>query len=417
MSKFIINGGKKLEGEIRVSGSKNAVLPLIAATLLTDEECVLTNVPQIKDVEIMTAILQDLGVMANPTNHELVIKAEKIAKTDLNSELVSKLRGSVLLVGALLGRMKKVSMPIPGGDKIGARPLDTHISALKGLGVVISEKDGLEFKAKHLIGKKIVLEESSVTATENLILAAVLANGQTVIKLAAMEPHVKQLCDFLNFMGAKITGAGTTSIVIEGVKKLHGAKIAVIPDSEESASLITLAAATKSHVKITHTAPEHLDDFLLKIEKVGVRFEVGEDYVEVLPPQNDYVGTKIQCGLYPKLNSDMVPPMAVLATEAHGETVIYEWLYENRLGYVAEMNKMGAKAEILDPHRVKITGPTPLTSAKITSYDLRMGITLVIAALVATGTSEIDGIEHVDRGYENLEERLTALGADIKRIE
>ncbi len=417
MSKFIINGGKKLHGEIRVSGSKNAVLPLIAATLLTDEECVLTNVPQIKDVETMVEILQDLGVMANPTDHTLVVKAEKIGKTALNIELVKKLRGSVLIMGALLSRMGKVELPMPGGDSIGARPVGTHISALKLLGAeIIEAEDSLRLEAKELIGRRIVLEESSVTATENVMLAAVLANGQTVIKLAAMEPHVQQLGEFLNLMGANVTGLGTPTITIEGVKKLHGAKIEVIPDSEEAASLITLAAATKSNVKITHLNPESLDDYLLKLEKLKVNFEVGEDYVQINEPKTEYIGTKIQCGLYPKLNSDLVPPMAVLATQAQGETIIYEWLYENRLGYVKELDKMGAHAEIMDPHRVKIIGPTPLTGAKITSYDLRMGITLVIAALVADGQSEIDGIEHVDRGYENLEERLSAVGADIKRV-
>ncbi|MBX4186654.1 MAG: UDP-N-acetylglucosamine 1-carboxyvinyltransferase [Candidatus Doudnabacteria bacterium] len=417
MSKFIINGGKKLSGEIRISGSKNAVLPLIAATLLTDEECVLTNVPEIKDVETMVEILQDLGVMANPSDHTLVIRAEKITKTALNPDLVKKLRGSVLIMGALLARMKQVELAFPGGDSIGARPLDTHIAALKDLGAQVEQTDErIQLSAAQLTGKKIILEESSVTATENAILAASLANGQTIIKLAAMEPHVQQLCEFLNLMGAKISGIGTTTITIEGVKKLNGAKIEVIPDSEEAASIITLAAATKSELKVTHLNPESLDDYLLKLKKMNVNFEVGENFIKIFPPDGDYIGTKIQCGLYPKLNSDLVPPMAVLATQAQGETIIYEWLYENRLGYVAELTKMGAKAEILDPHRVKIMGPTKLTGAKITSYDLRMGITLVIAALVASGTSEIDGIEHVDRGYENLEGRLASVGADIKRV-
>ncbi len=417
MAKYIINGGKKLKGEIIVSGGKNAVLPLIAATLLTDEECVLTNVPAIKDVETMIEILQDLGVISNPSDHSLVIRAEKIEKTSLNPELVKKLRGSVLIMGALLARMGKVELDFPGGDSIGARPLDTHISALKLLGTAITLDDSyLKLEAKQLKGNKIVLEESSVTATENVMLAAVLANGQTVIKLAAMEPHVQQLGEFLNLMGAKVSGLGTTTITIEGVTKLHGAKIAVIPDSEEAASFITLAAATKSNIKVSRLNPETLDDFLLKLAKMNVNFKVGKDFVEILKPSGNYKGAKIQCGLYPKLNSDMVPPMAVLASQSEGETIIYEWLYENRLGYVAELTKMGGKAEILDPHRVKITGPTPLTSAKIRSYDLRMGITLVIAALVAQGESEIEGIEHVDRGYENLEERLAAIGADIKRV-
>jgi UDP-N-acetylglucosamine 1-carboxyvinyltransferase len=205
--------------------------------------------------------------------------------------------------------------------------------------------------------------------------------------------------------------------VIEGVKKLHGAEIKIIPDSEESASLITLAAATRSDVTVAKTNPEFLEDYLLKIRKMGVKFEVGENYVRVFNTKDEYKATKIQCGFYPKLNSDYIPPMSVLATQAVGESMLFEWLYENRLGYVPELVRMGAKAEVLDPHRVKIIGPTPLKGQKITSFDLRMGMTLVIASLVAQGESEISEIQHVDRGYERLEERLRNLGADIKRVE
>jgi UDP-N-acetylglucosamine 1-carboxyvinyltransferase len=417
MSKFIINGGKQLTGEIRVSGSKNAVLPIIAATLLTDEECVLTNVPRIKDVATMVDILHGLGVEVKVGDHKLAVSAKKIKNEVVNAEKVGKLRGSILLVGALLGRSHKAVLPLPGGDKIGVRPIETHINAFKALGVQVSFGELLEFEAKQLIGAQIILEESSVTATENAMMAAVKASGETVIKLAAMEPHVQQLAEFLNQMGAKITGAGTTILKISGVEKLHGANVAIQPDAAEAASFITLAAVTKGDVKITQLDPNHLDDFLLKMKKMNVNFEVGRDFVWVKPPKGDYLATKIQCGLYPKLNSDYMPPLAVLATQAVGETFIEEWMYENRLGHIPELVRMGADAQILDPHRVKIVGPTSLKGAKMTSYDLRMGMTMVIAALTATGESEIDGIEHIDRGYENLEQRLSQLGADIKRTE
>src|SRR3989344_5232517 len=417
MSKFIINGGKKLSGGIRVSGSKNAMFPLMAARLLTDEECVLTNVPQIKDMETMVAILQDLGVMVNSSDRSLVIKAEKIEKTKPDPELVSSLRGSVVLLGSILARMKKVTMAFPGGDKIGKRPIDAHLSALEALGAKVTIDGKIEVAADELTGAKIVMEESSVTATETIILAASMAKGVSTIKLAAMEPHVQQLCEFLNLMGAKISGIGSPTLTIEGVSKLHGAKVAIIPDSNEAASFITLAAATKSNVTITKINPEFLDDFLLKLKMMAVNFEVGPDFIKVKTPDGDYQATKIQGGLYPKLASDDIPPMAILATQAVGKSIMNEWMYENRLGYATELMKMGAAVEAVDSHNVIITGPTALKGDKMTSYDIRMGMSLVVAALVATGQSEIDGVEHLDRGYEHLEERLNVLGADIKRIE
>jgi len=261
------------------------------------------------------------------------------------------------------------------------------------------------------------LEESSVTGTENTMMAASLANGRTMIKLAAMEPHVQFLGEMLSKMGAKVTGVGSPSITMEGAKKLRGVDIRIIPDGEEAASFITLAAATQSHIKVTKLNPDNLEDFLLKLSKMKVNFKVGEDFVEVLEPKGIYQATKIQSGLYPKLNSDFIPPMAVLATQSSGTSIMNEWMYENRLAYATELMKMGAKVEAMDSHNVEITGPTQLMSAKMTSYDLRMGMTLVIAALVAAGESEIDGVEHIDRGYENLEERLIAVGAQIKREE
>jgi UDP-N-acetylglucosamine 1-carboxyvinyltransferase len=292
------------------------------------------------------------------------------------------------------------------------------LNALKMLGAVVEESNGrVKLSADRLTGSKVVMEESSVLGTENVILAAVKAKGTTVIKLAAMEPHVQQLCLFLNQMGAQISGIGTPTLTIEGVDGLHGASIKMISDSEEAASMITLAAATKSQLKITGINPDAMDDYLLKLRKMGVEFEAGYDYVQTYEPTRPYEGIKIQCGLYPKLNSDYLPPMAVLATQAQGESIMHEWMYENRQGYVPELQKMGANAQILDTDRVKIIGPTPLHAQQITSFDVRMGMTLVIAALVAEGTSEIFDIHHIDRGYAKLEERLTKIGADIKRVD
>ncbi len=416
MSKFIIQGQKKLKGEIRVSGSKNAMFPLFAASLLTDEECVFTNVPEIKDKEAMVEMLRDLGAEVIVGDHQVSIKAANLSKTEPDVNLTQKFRGSIVLLGALLARMKKTKLVLPGGDQIGKRPVEAHLAAFRDLGAQISD-DGTIAAPNGLRGNKILMEESSVTATENAVLAAVTATGKTEIRLAAMEPHVQQLCEFLNLMGGKISGIGTTTIVIEGVAKLHGAQIEIIPDSNEAASFITLAAATHGDIKITNLNPNFLDDFLLTMRKMKVNFEVGSDFVHVHEPLTPYAATKIQCGLYPKLASDDIPPLSVLATQATGESLVYEWLYENRLGYIEPLKKMGAQAEILDTHRVKITGPTPLKANKVVSYDIRMGMTMVIAALVSEGGSEIDDIHHIDRGYERLEERLAKVGADIKRIE
>lgn len=417
MSKFIITGGNKLGGEIAVGGAKNAVLPLIAATLLTQDTCVLTNVPEIRDVATMVEILKGLGASASLENGRLQVTAKGITGQP-NSLLVSQLRASILLLGSLMHRLPNVSMPYPGGDKIGHRSIEPHLQAFRDLGALVeSTEDSVAITAKKLQGTKIVLEESSVTATENALLAASLTPGTTVIKLAAMEPHVQQLGTFLQRMGAKVSGLGSPTITVEGVESLHGAEIAVIPDSEEAASLITLAAAVRGDITVTGLEPNYLEDYLLKLRKMNVRYEVGAGFVHVPAEQGQYQATKIQCGLYPKLNSDYIPPMAVLATQAHGESLLYEWMYENRLGYIPELHKMGARAEILDPHRVRITGPTPLHAAHITSFDLRMGMTLVIAALIAEGTSEISDIHHIDRGYQHLERRLRALGADITRVD
>lgn len=417
MAKFIIQGGKKLAGEIQVAGSKNAMFPLFAAALLTQEQCVFTNVPEITDNHAMIELLAALGAELEVSEHRVSIKAANLTKFEMDAGLTGKFRGSIVVIGALLARLGRAKMFSPGGDMIGKRPIDAHLAAFEALGAKTSVNGAIEVAAEKLRGGKIILEESSVTATENAILAASRAEGQTTIKLAAMEPHVQQLCEFINLMGGKISGIGSTTIVIEGVSKLHGAEIALIPDSNEAASFITLAAATKSEVTVTHINPEFMDDFFLKLKTMNVNFEVGPDFVKVKPPQGDYLAAKIQCGLYPKLASDDIPPMAVLATQAVGKSVMNEWMYENRLGYATELMKMGAIVEAVDSHNIVFTGPTNLHGAQLTGSDIRMGMTLVVAALVAAGESEIGGVEHIDRGYENIEQRLTKLGADIKRID
>src|SRR5258708_3459691 len=318
MAKFIITGGKKLEGEIKVSGSKNAMFPLFAASLLTEEECKFTNVPQIKDKEVMVEILKSLGVEVSESDHSLTIRAAAMTGSEIDPNLASKLRGSIVLLGGILGRMHKAKMSFPGGDMIGKRPIEAHISVFRTLGAKVAFNGSIELSVDKLNGSKIIMEESSVTATENAILAAATAEGTTVIKLAAMEPHVQQLCEFLNKMGAKISGIGTTTIEIIGISKLHEAEIAIIPDYNEAASFIALGAAVQADIKVSGLNPDFLDDFLLQLKKMNINFEVGEDFVRTPPPKEEYMAAKIQCGLYPKLASDDVPSLAVLATIAKG---------------------------------------------------------------------------------------------------
>ena len=417
MERFIIKGGRPLKGEIEVSGSKNAFLPILAATLLTVEPCQIENSPLIQDGENALAILQGLGAKINRQGKKVLVDSSGLNSFMPPAEIVRKFRGSILFAGALLGRCGKVVLPYPGGDIIGSRPLDVHMEAFRALGADISEtpEHFLKIEAPKLTGAKITLSEISVTATENALLAAVLAEGETVIKLAATEPHVQDLANFLKKMGAKIEGAGTNTIHIQGVKKLNAASHALIPDSDEAMSLAILAAVTRSDIFVKKINPEFLDSGLQKLKAMAVDFELGGDWLHVKKPAGLYRASKIQSGLYPKLMTDQIPPLAVLATQASGVSLIHEWMYEGRLGYINELIKMGANAVALDPHRALIIGPTLLRGNEVKALDVRSGMTMIIAALVAEGESVLNEAFHIDRGYEKIEERLQKLGADIIR--
>jgi UDP-N-acetylglucosamine 1-carboxyvinyltransferase len=418
---FVIRGGKPLRGEITVNGSKNAVLALLAATLLCEGKVIFHNVPRIRDVDAILEIMKGLGSKIERQDHEVFIENSGVKYGEPKPDLVRRLRGSVLLIGAMLARFGKVRMPYPGGDVIGARPLDTHFDALEKLGARIDEDSNhfLSIEASpKLRASKIVLAESSVTATENAIIAAALAEGETIIKLAATEPHVQDLAKFLNDAGADIYGAGTPTLKINGKPRLKSQGViehSIIVDSDEVMSFAILAAATRSDILIKPAIPDFIEDGILKLQNIGVNLEIGEGFLRVAKPTALYRAAKIQSGLYPKLMSDQLPPFAVLATQAHGTSLIHEWMYEGRLGYINELIKMGANAVIMDPHRALIIGPTPLRGAELRSLDIRSGITTVIAGLVAEGETTINEAQIVDRGYERIEERLQALGADIKR--
>jgi UDP-N-acetylglucosamine 1-carboxyvinyltransferase len=417
MSKFIIKGGQKLRGKIRASGMKNAATPIIAATLLTEEECVISNVPRITDVERMLEILRSLGSKAKWTSdHEVTICTKGADIKSLDEKTVKSMRSSILLLGPLLARFKRVSIPEPGGCIIGNRPPDTHFYALEKLGAKINRENGYyRLETDGLSASLVILPEFSVTATENLIMAASLAKGTTEVRLAAAEPHVQDLIKFLMSMGAKISGAGAHRLVIEGVEKLHGARHTLIPDQIEIGTFAVAAAVTRGEVEIQNVAPEHLDIILLKLKEAGVNLEVGNEFLKIKPAA-DLRAFRLQTLPHPGFPTDLQAPFGLLATQCQGTTLIADPMFEGRMGYVSELVKMGANAIVADPHRVVITGPTPLYGQEIKSFDLRAGATLIIAGLIASGETIINEAEIVDRGYEKIEERLGALGAKIIRI-
>lgn len=418
MQKFVIHGGKKLSGTIDIKGYKNAATPIIAASLLTNKECIIKNIPHIGDVFRMVEILESMGVEISWLEpNTLRIKAENINPEKMDFKAVSRMRSSILLLGPLLARCGKFKMPQPGGCVIGARPMGSHFTALEKLGAKITKENGFYcFEAKKLEGKEIVLPEFSVTATENLMMAACLTPGTTIIKIAALEPQVQDLQKFLKKMGAKIKFGNFNTIIIQGVKKLRGATYSVISDPIEAGTFVIAAIATKSELTINNVDINHLDLVFDKLTEMGAKFEFNGTSVKI-NPVSMLNSAKIEARIFPGIPSDLQAPFGVLATQAKGTSLIHDTLYEGRLGYINELNKMGANAIICDPHRALISGPVPLYGAEITSFDLRAGATMIIAALAAQGESVINNIEQIDRGYENIEERLRSIGADITRTE
>ena len=415
--RFIVKGGQKLEGEVQVCGSKNAALPIIAATLLTDEPVTLRNVPDIADVYTMQHILHFLGVETDFTEQTLKIHAKEPANIEIEHGLVCKLRASILFLAPLLTRNQEVRLAYPGGCVIGKRPVDAHLLALEGLGAQILEsQEMLHLKTDRLIGADITMTEASVTATENAIMAAVLAKGKTTIRLAACEPHVQDLCLFLNKMGAKINGIGNHTLEIEGVKKLHGTDYRIASDYLEAGTLVLAAAITQGEVDILDVQPHHLDIFWQKLREVGVHFELGADMVRVLPSKN-LKATRVQTFVFPSFPTDLQAPFATLLTQAEGTSFVFETLFDGRLQYLYELEKMGAKFKMLNAYQAEIMGPVKLQGAEVSSCDIRAGAAVLLAALAAEGDTEISNIYYIDRGYEKLEEKLNALGAKIKRVQ
>jgi UDP-N-acetylglucosamine 1-carboxyvinyltransferase len=422
--RFIVEGGRRLEGTIRPGGNKNAALPILAACLLTDDAVTLRNLPDIQDVRVMLQILEGLGASVERLEANVVrIHAKGDIKCDPDIELSKKIRASILLAGPLLARCGRVSVAKPGGDAIGRRRVDTHLLALEALGAQI-EVSSQEYRmeARQLKARKMFLDEASVTATENAIMAAVLAEGETSIYNAAAEPHVQDLCHLLNKMGAQIEGIATNSLRIQGVDSLHGCDFYINSDHIEVGSYIGLAAVTRSELLIEDAVPEHMYAVRHMLEKLGVELKVEGKNIRVPKDQELRVRydigaavPKIDDGPWPLFPADLLSIMIIIATQAEGTVMIFEKMFESRLFFTDKLIGMGARIILCDPHRAIIVGGARLYGGEISSPDIRAGMALLLAALCAKGESTIHNVHQIDRGYERIDERLNALGAHIKR--
>lgn len=416
MSKFIINGGKPLSGTVQVSGSKNAALPLLAATLLTDQECTLSNIPDVADVRLMLEILEKIGAEYSFSQNKVKIQTQKIKSTQVPEDLAEKMRASILLLGPLLARAGQAEIAFPGGCVIGKRSVHAHVYALEKLGAAEhSTANVLKFTAKEITPVAFNLPELSVTATENALLAASLSSAETKIRMAAYEPHVQDLCEFLKKLGVTISGVGTHTLKVSGKKKLKGAEHSVTTDYLEVGTLAIAALVTGGKVRIEGVVPKQLDSFFQKLEEVGASFNVGDDFLE-LQPTKSFQPCEIKTAVFPGFPTDLQAPFGILLTQAPGKSQIFETLFDGRLNYLLELEKMGVQAELLNPHQAVIRGNGRLRSAKVASCDLRAGAAMVLAALNAEGKSEVTNIEYIDRGYERFDEKLKSLGADIERV-
>ncbi len=425
MESFVIEGGHRLSGRVRAAGNKNGALPILAACLLTSDPVELENVPRIRDVDTMIELIQRLGVDAEWTGpNEVRVHAAQLDTYALDEELCRQIRASILLAGPLLARAGRVSVPPPGGDVIGRRRIDTHIHAFAALGADVDTARRLELRATGLVGTRLFLDEASVTGTENAIMAATLARGETVIENAACEPHVRDLCRFLVSLGAQIDGIGSNVLRITGVGSLRGGSYRIGPEHIEVASFIGLAAVTGSEIAIEDAVPDDLVAILPVFERLGVRVDVDGTTINVpagqeLVIQDDLGGQvpKIEDGIWPAFPADLTSIAVVIATQARGTILIFEKMFESRLFFVDKLVQMGARIILCDPHRVVVSGPSKLYGERLESPDIRAGMAMLIASLAAEGTSTIGNVGQIDRGYERIDERLRGLGARIERVE
>jgi UDP-N-acetylglucosamine 1-carboxyvinyltransferase len=424
MGTFLVEGGHRLSGRIRPAGNKNAALPCLAATVLTGEPVTLENVPRIRDVETFLEILESVGASVTWSgDNEVTVNASGVRTDAVDPGLARRIRASVLLAGPLLARFGHVELPPPGGDVIGRRRMDTHFLAFQALGAELELGAGFSIRAERLRGCDVFLDEPSVTGTENAVMAAVRAEGLTTIRNAASEPHVQDLCHLLNAMGARIEGVGTHILRIEGVPSLGGARYRLGADHIETGSFIGLAAVTGSDLTVEGAPVEHLDSTLLGFQRLGIECEIQGDDLFVRGSgehhiRQDAFGAvpKVDDGPWPAFPADLTSIALVAATQCHGTVLIHEKMFESRMYFTDKLVGLGASIILCDPHRAIVVGPRPLTAGVVESPDIRAGMALLIAALGATGTSEIHNVRQIERGYERIDERLTALGARISRV-
>jgi UDP-N-acetylglucosamine 1-carboxyvinyltransferase len=423
MAKFIIEGGQKLSGEVTPAGNKNAALPLLAASLLTDEPIIFHNMPNIRDVQTMRLLLESLGVEITVLDqHVWKVQAKEVHPADLNPDICRKIRASILLAGPMSARSGFLQLPPPGGDVIGRRRVDTHILALEKLGVQTQYDRNFILKAKDLTGADILLDEASVTATENAIMGCVTAKGVSTIRNAASEPHVQELCLFLNSLGAKIEEIGSNTLHIEGVQKLSGGEFTIGSDYLEVISFVGAAIATKGSIRIRNAGVRHLDLIRLVLGRMGIRWDVdGEDIIvpedQELVVQEDLGGMipEISVMPWPAFPTDLMSIAIVMATQCSGSVLFHDWMYPSRMFFTDKLVSMGAKIVLCDPHRCIVQGPSQLYGEKMESPDIRAGMALLLATLSASGKSIIHNIGQIERGYEKVEIKLAQLGANIVR--
>jgi UDP-N-acetylglucosamine 1-carboxyvinyltransferase len=424
VEKFVIEGGVPLHGEITPSGNKNSALPILAAALLTTEPVVLHNVPAIRDVDAMRKLLASLGVGIEDLGaSSWRITARAVRPADLDPDLCRRIRASILLAGPMTARTGGFRLPPPGGDVIGRRRLDTHILALKALGAKVKYDRAFEFKAKRLWGADILLDEASVTATENAIMAAATAAGQTTLRNAASEPHVQELCRMLNALGARINGIGSNTLQIEGVEQLHGGEFTIGPDYLEVVSFIGAAVMTRGQIRIRQAGSEYLDMVRIVFRRLGVEWQVeGRDILVPsgqrlrIEPDLGNAIPEIKVNVWPAFPTDLTSIAITVATQAEGSVLFHDWMYPGRMYFTDKLVSMGAQIVLCDPHRVIVTGPARLYGEKVESPDIRAGMALLLAALAVPEKSTIRNVGQIDRGYEKVDAKLRDLGARIERL-
>lgn len=415
IEKLVIHGGHRLTGNVQISGGKNTSLPVLSAALLCDEPVRIENLPDIEDVHVLIALLRDLGAKVELDGHSAVIDPTQLTSTKPSVPLCRKFRASYYLLGALLGKLQEGTVPYPGGCDLGARPIDQHIKGFRALGVTVDDRFGMvDAYTHHLIGTEIYFDLVTVGGTINVMIAAARAQGNTIIYNAAKEPHVVDTANFLNSMGARIRGAGTDVIRIRGVEHMHGCTYSVIPDQIETGTMMIAAAATQGDVAIHGCIPAHMESLSAKLLEMGVRIDEQDDVIRVRS-LGGHRAVNIKTQVYPGFPTDLQQPMSALLTTAMGTSTVYETIYNKRFKHLDEMVRMGARAYVSDSMAV-IEGMPGLTGAPVVASDLRAGAALVIAGLMAHGTTEIGNTEFIDRGYERLDERLKALGADVWRV-